>query len=151
MLPEVEIYSDTDTLIATTPLWEYAFRVGVAPSLSTPGLQALARGLKSNDPRILQAAVTAPRLGYSGVNAHRPVEGADVVAYAAWQGDGLTTIGACDAYSAHVFADADTRLGYPGASGDFWQWFDDTPRDEVLPDLLRVVTAILVEREGGAR
>ena len=75
-----------------------------------------------------------------------PVEGACVVGYCAWQGDGLETVGEVEEFFARVCFEADQRLGEPAAVRYFLNWFDDTPRDEMRRELLDEVNRTLAER-----
>jgi hypothetical protein len=75
-----------------------------------------------------------------------PVEGACVVGYCAWQGDGLDTVGEVEETFARVCFEADQRLGEPAAVRYFLNWYDDTPRDEMRRELLSEVNRALSER-----
>ena len=124
--------------------WRKVWREGLAPVLSTNGLRALRRGLVSDDPRLTQGSTTTPPPLQCVLDW--PVEGACVMGYCAWQGDGLESVGEVEEYFAKVCFEADQRLGEPAAVRYFLNWFDDTPRDEVRRELLTEVNRALAER-----
>ena len=124
--------------------WRKVWREGLEPLLSTKGLQALKRGLLRDDGRLTQGTTTTPPPMQCVLDW--PVEGACVVGYCAWQGDGLETVGEVEEFFAKCCFEADQRLGEPAACRWFLNWFDDTPRDEMRRDLLAEVELALAER-----
>ena len=128
--------------------WRKVWREGLAPVLSTRGLQALKQALQRDDERLTQGATTTPPPMQCVLDW--PVEGACVVGYCAWQGDGLETVGEVEEFFAKVCFEADQRLGEPAAVRYFLNWFDDTPRDEMRRELLAEVNLVLAERISGA-
>lgn len=127
--------------------WRKVWREGVAPQLSTKGLQALARALTTDDERLVQGATTCP----PPLQCMREcaVEGACGVSYAAWQGDGLKTVGEVEELFANVCFATDQHLGEPAACRYFLNWFDDTPREELRRLLLPEVQLALEGRAHG--
>ena len=126
--------------------WRKVWREGLVPLLSTKGLEALKRGLLRDDGRLTQGATTTPPPMQCVLDW--PVEGACVVGYCAWQGDGLETVGEVEEFFAKVCFEADQRLGEPAAVRYFLNWFDDTPRDEMRRLLLAEVNRALAQRAG---
>jgi hypothetical protein len=124
--------------------WRKVWREGLVPVLSTNGLRALRRALAKDDPRLTQGSTTTPPPLQCVLDW--PVEGACVMGYCAWQGDGLETVGEVEEYFAKVCFEADQRLGEPAAVRYFLNWFDDTPRDEMRRELLGEVNLALAER-----
>ena len=124
--------------------WRKVWREGLAPLLSTKGLQALKRALERDDERLTQGATTTPPPMQCVLDW--PVEGACVVGYSAWQGDGLETVGEVEEFFAKVCFEADQRLGEPAAVRYFLNWFDDTPRPEMRRQLLTEVVRVLNDR-----
>ena len=124
--------------------WRKVWREGLVPLLSTKGLQALKRGLIRDDGRLTQGATTTPPPMQCVLDW--PVEGACVVGYCAWQGDGLETVGEVEEVFARTCFEADQRLGEPAAVRYFLNWFDDTPRDDMRRELLAEVSRALAER-----
>jgi hypothetical protein len=124
--------------------WRKVWREGIAPVLSTNGLRALRRALLRDDPRLTQGSTTTPPPLQCVLDW--PVEGACVMGYCAWQGDGLETVGEVEEFFAKVCFEADTRLGEPAAVRYFLNWFDDTPRDAMRRELLDEVNRTLAER-----
>jgi hypothetical protein len=124
--------------------WRKVWREGLAPILSTHGLRALRRALVNDDQRLTQGSTTSPPPLQCVLDW--PVEGACVMGYCAWQGDGLETVGEVEEYFARICFEADQRLGEPAAVRYFLNWFDDTPRDEMRRNLLDEVNRTLAER-----
>jgi hypothetical protein len=124
--------------------WRKVWREGLVPVLSTNGLRALRRALAKDDPRLTQGSTTTPPPLQCVLDW--PVEGACVMGFCAWQGDGLETVGEVEEYFAKVCFEADQRLGEPAAVRYFLNWFDDTPRDEMRRELLGEVNLALGER-----
>ncbi len=124
--------------------WRKVWRDGLAPQLSVAGLTALQRALQTDDARLLQGATTAP----PPLECVRdwPVEGACVLGYCGWQGEGLETVAEVEEFFARACFEADQRLGEPAACRWFLNWFDDAPRADVVRDLLAEVTRTLARR-----
>lgn len=126
--------------------WRKVWREGLAPQLSTPGLEALCLALVSDDPRLCQGATTTPPPLMCVQDW--PVEAACVLGYCGWQGEGLETVAEVEEYFARACFEADQRLGEPAACRWFLNWFDDTSRDEVRQLLLTEVYRELARRRG---
>ena len=124
--------------------WRKVWREGLAPLLSTEGLEALSRALTSDDPRLLQGATTTPPPLQCVQDW--PVEAACGVGYCGWQGDGLETVAEVEEFFARVCFEVDQRLGEPAACRWFLNWFDETPRDEMRRLLLAEVSRALAAR-----
>ena len=124
--------------------WRKVWRDGVAPQLSTAGLEALHRALQADDDRLLQGATTSP----PPLQQVRDwaVEGACVIGYCGWQGDGLETVSQVEEFFAQVCFEVDKALGEPAACRWFLNWFDDTPRDRMRRELLSEVERALADR-----
>ena len=124
--------------------WRQVWREGVAPQLSTAGLEALQKALQADDERLLQGATTSP----PPLQCVRDwaVEGACVIGYCGWQGDGLETVSEVEEFFAQVCFEVDKALGEPAACRWFLNWFDDTPRQEMRRELLIEVQRTLAER-----
>jgi hypothetical protein len=125
--------------------WQRSFREGIAPLISTRGLQALKRALTQDDPTLLQGATTSP----PPLQAVQdwPVEAACAVAYAGWQGEGLQTVGDVEDYFANVCFEADKLLGEPAGCRWFLNWFDETPRGQMRLSLAAEIDLALAGRE----
>jgi hypothetical protein len=125
--------------------WQRSFREGIAPLISTRALLALKRALTQDDPALIQGATTSP-LPLQAVQDW-PVEAACAVAFAGWQGEGLTTIGEVEDYFANICFGADKALGEPAGCRWFLTWFDETPRPEMRLALLAEIDLALAGRE----
>lgn len=109
--------------------WKKVFHEGLAPSLSTPALEALGKAVKDDDPRLLQGSTTQPPpLQYV---QDWPVEAACGIGFCGWQGENLTTVGQVEEFFARVCFEIDERLGEPACCRYFLNWFDETPRAEM--------------------
>jgi hypothetical protein len=125
--------------------WRKVWREGLAPLLSTPGLEALRRGLVHDDVRLQQGATTTPPPLMCVQDW--PVEGACAVGYCGWQGDGMETVGEIEEFFARTCFEIDQRLGEPAGCRWFLNWFDETPRDEMRRLLLAEVNRTLAGRQ----
>ena len=128
--------------------WRKVWREGVAPHLSTPGLEALRRALVRDDARLLQGATTTPPPLQCVLDW--PVEAACVLGYCGWQGDGLKTVAQVEEFFAHLCSKTDRALGEPAACRWFLNWFDDTSREEMRAQLLPEINRCLAARRGDA-
>ncbi len=124
------------------------WREGVAPLLSTPGLEALVHALETDDARLLQGATTSPPP--LQCVADWPVEAACLIGFAGWQGDGLEIVIEVEKFFAKVCFDADTAIDAPPGCRHLLNWFDETPRAEMRPALLAEVRRALDERKQAA-
>src|SRR5438309_341588 len=127
--------------------WRKVWRDGVAPVLSTAGLQELRKALVRDDARLTQGATTTPPPLQCVLDW--PVEGACALGYCAWQGDGLESVGEVEEFFARACFEADQRLGEPAACRWFLNWYDDTPREQMRRELLAEVNLTLAERFTG--
>ena len=124
--------------------WRKVWREGLAPLLSTKGLEALARALTNDDSRLLQGATTTPPPLQCVEDW--PVEAACALGYCGWQGDGLETVGEVEEFFARMCFEVDQRLGEPAGCRWFLNWFDDTPREQMRRELLVEVQRSLAQR-----
>jgi hypothetical protein len=124
--------------------WRKVWREGLAPLLSTGGLEALRRALVNDDARLLQGATTTPPPLQCVQDW--PVEAACAVGFCGWQGDGLETVAEVEEFFARVCFEIDQRLGEPAACRWFLNWFDETPRDDMRQLLLAEVNRSLAQR-----
>ena len=129
--------------------WKRVWREGFAPVLSSAGLEALARALESDDPRLVQIVTTQPPPMPGLLNW--PVEAACAVAYAGWRGDRLVTVAEVDDYFACVCREADRQLGCATACRLFLNAFDEWPREEMVRQLLPEVRRELRRRHDAER
>ncbi len=126
--------------------WREVWRDGLAPVLSTAGLEALGSGLKGGDERILQGTTTRPPPVQCV--GDWPVEAACVIGYCGWRGERLETVAEVEDYFKRTCFEIDRRLNEPGACRWFLNWYDDTPWDEMRRLLAAEVDRVLVERLG---
>src|SRR3954452_22763482 len=124
--------------------WRKVWRDGLAPLVSTAGLEALRSALQCDDARLLQGATTTPPPLQCVQDW--PVEAACALGFCGWQGEDLTAVGEVEEFFARACFEADQRLGDPAACRWFLNWFDDTPRDEMRRELLAEVERALAER-----
>src|SRR6266478_5139874 len=84
----------------TMDSWTKVWRDGVAPLLSTGALEALRRGLLSDDGRLVQGATTTPPP--LPCVQDWPVEAACALGYCGWQGDQLESVADVEEYFARM-------------------------------------------------
>jgi hypothetical protein len=128
--------------------WRKVWREGLAPQISTAGLDALRRALLNDDARLLQGATTSPPPLQCVQDW--PVEAACGLGYCGWQGDRLETVAEVEEYFAKACFEADQRLGEPAGCRWFLNWFDETPREEMRRSLLAEVNRTLAQRLAGS-
>jgi hypothetical protein len=128
--------------------WRKVWREGLGPQLSTAGLEALHKALQTDDARLLQGATMSPPP--LQCLCDWAVEGACVIGYCGWQGQGLDTVSEVEEFFHQVCFEVDKALSEPAACRWFLNWFDETPRSEVRAQLLVEVRDTLQQRRGGA-
>jgi len=124
--------------------WRKVWRDGLVQQISTRSLLAIKRGLVEDDARLTQGATSVPPPLESVLDW--PIEGACVLGYGAWQGDGLETVGEVESLFAEACFEADRRVGEPAAMRYFLSWYDDVPRDEMRRQMLTEVNRELGRR-----
>lgn len=131
--------------------WRTALRDGFIPNMSTVHLLELRDMLRRNDPRLTQGSTcTPPPLMCV---ADWPVEACCLVALggvAEHGGFGHAKVGEAEEAFAELCYQADVRLGDPAACRYLLNWFDDTPRDEMIRELLPEIERALREREAAS-
>jgi hypothetical protein len=125
--------------------WRDVFRRGVAPQLSLRGLFALRDALRRDDPRLTQGATTTPPP--LGCVTDWPCEGACLIGYAGWIGDGLATVGEVESFFGFVCGKADAALNEISGVRHLLDAFDDWPREEMIANLLPEIEMAIRERE----
>lgn len=124
--------------------WRLVWREGFVPVISTAGLEALRDALYTDDPRLTQGSTTTPPPLMCVQDW--PVEAACALGFCGWLGEGLKTVGEVEEFFARLCFEADQRLGAPAACRWFLNWFDDTPRGEMLRELFRECELALADR-----
>jgi hypothetical protein len=117
--------------------WRSVWRDGFAPGISTTALIALRDALQKDDPRVLQGATTSPPPIM--VVQDWDVEAACPISYCGWIGESLETVGQVEEYFARSCFEADQRIGEPAGCRWFLNHVDDTPRPEMIRELLAEV------------
>lgn len=125
--------------------WRRAWRLGIAPQLSTEGLRALEKALRTDDPELIQGATMSPP-DLESFQQERVIA-ACAIAYAGWQGERLQTVQDVEDEFAKVCAGAEQILGDPAAARWFTKWYDDKPRPEMRKILLAEVRLELARRD----
>jgi uncharacterized protein (TIGR02996 family) len=123
--------------------WRRVWREGFAPELPTGGLTLLLRAIEADDSRLQQGMTTSPPPLMAVQDW--PVEGADAIGMTGWEFE-ETTVGEVEEHFAKACYAADVRLGEPAACRHFLNWYDDTPRDEMLRELAHEVRLVLLFR-----
>jgi hypothetical protein len=126
--------------------WRQVWRVGLAPQISTAGLEALRSALIADDSRLIQGSTTTPPS--MGVYVQDwPVESACALGYCGWKGEGLQTVGQIENYFSDLCYKADRESAECGSTKHFLEWFDCTGRVYVFRELLPEVERELSQRE----
>jgi hypothetical protein len=123
--------------------WRRVWRAA-APLLPTRGLEALRTALLRDDPALIQGATTSPPPCYALEKF--PVEAACLLGYCGWKGDDLKTVGETEEFFARTCFATDERLEEPAGVRWLLNWWDESPREEVLPKLLAEVNRELARR-----
>ena len=139
--------------------WRTVWRDGIAPQLSTVGLEALKQALASDDFRLLQGATTIPPL-LSCTQGWAVEAGCVIVFCGVADADGFTTdadgnkcqvsstVHEAEEFFARVCFEANQLIGEPAACRHFVNFTDRTPRDEMRRQLLPEVDRVLRRRRG---
>jgi len=114
--------------------WQRVWREGYAPGLSDNALAALKQALLEDDPALMQGATTTPPPLQCVQDW--PVEAACAVGFCGWQGESLETVAEVEEYFCRMNYEADQRMGEAAACRWFLNWFDETPRPDMLELLL---------------
>lgn len=126
--------------------WKQVWRVGVAPQLLTRGLVALRQAIITDDARLIQGGTTSPPP--FACTLDWLVEAACLIGFCGWQSDGLKTVKEVEIYFGQVCFECDKEMREPAACRWLLNWFDETPREEMLKQLLPEVELELARREG---
>ncbi len=162
--------SNMNDNVDTMESWRITWRDGFATVLPTRGLQALRDALKNDDPRLSQGSTTTPPPLLSV--ADWPCEAACFIGFCGAMENGgfactaeeeraskgarpytnkdAATIGEVEQFFAKACFDCDQRMGKPAACRWWLNWWDDTPRDEAIRELLSEVERTLAERAESA-
>jgi hypothetical protein len=131
---------------AVTP-WQWAWREGVAPQLSTAGLKALQNALESDDPTLIQGQnlLPPPLKSHESEN----VVAACAICFAAWKGDyrEAASVAEIDARFAEICFRAGELLNQPDGVGSFLTQYDSWTREEMRQNLLPEVRLALSVRQ----
>jgi len=127
--------------------WRYVFRNGAVPSMSIHSLRALRNGLQNDDYRLVQGHTAVPTPLKSV--ADWPCEGACATSYGYWQGSqgGQSTVADVESYFAGICYEIEKTLGESAAVRHFLNWFDDTPREQMIRELLPEVEIAIQSKE----
>lgn len=128
--------------------WRLVWRQGFVPVLSTKALEALRDACFNNDPALIQGSTSTPPPLLC--MADWPVEAGCMIGYCGWKGEGLERVGQVEEYWAGVCREADALLGEPAACRYALNWYDETPREEVLRELFFECERALAERQKAA-
>lgn len=128
-------------------LWRQTFRKGIAPQLPPAGLEALARALVEDDPRLIQGVTLQPPP--LPVCFAWDVEAADPLAYCLWKGLFLESVADVEEVWARACEVCDALLGEPGAVKRFLNFWDETDRAVARQLLLGEVRREMLRRVAG--
>lgn len=123
--------------------WREAWRKGIAPCLKQIELEALRKALQADDPRLIQGATSAPPALMTV--ADWPAEAACLIGFCA-MATGRKTVGEVDRFFQLTIYESDRRD--PLAAECFLNWYDGTPREQMIALMLPEVEFAIMEREG---
>lgn len=124
--------------------WQMVWRQGFQPQFNDRQLTALRDALRVDDPRLVQGATTTPPplLCVQDWGC----EAACALGYCGWIGSDLQTVGEVEEFFAKCCFEADAALGEPAACRWFLNWFDDTPRNQMVAELAAEIESELSRR-----
>ena len=126
--------------------WQRVWREAVAPQLSTAALLALERGLRTDDPALVQGCTTSPPPLQCVEDW--PCEGACLMCYGPWRAEELGTVREVEEVFARLCFEADQRLGEPAGIRWLLSEYDQWLRAEMIRNLLPEVQHVLAYRQG---
>jgi len=124
-------------------LWRLAWREGYAPLLEEKSLGAVLRACRQGDPRLVQGATSVPP---ASLSEKAPCEAGCALVFARLA-LGPATAREAEDWFAGLVSKASARLARSAAcAGDFTEWVDTVPRDEMLSALALECEAELAKR-----
>ncbi len=123
--------------------WRSCWRRGIAPQLSTSGLEALRKGLIDDDPKLLQGATTSPPPLQCVEDW--PCERACPLGYPAMQ-TGSVTVRQVERAFSRLCEGAEKTMKEVAPARQLITWWDNTPRQTARVELLAEVNRSLAER-----
>ncbi len=127
--------------------WRFTWRKA-APLLSTKALTALRKALEEDDHSLIQGATVSPPALL--VHKEWPCEGACLLGYALWRGDGLTTVGEVEDGFFRLFTAIGEAMGDPTGARHLTCYWDEEDRGEATCLILAAVCEELKGRAGNA-
>jgi hypothetical protein len=127
--------------------WRRVWRDGIAPQLTTKGLQGLKAALVRNDPRLITGAICYPPPLLC--MQHQPVQQCCPLSWALLEGHlpEAVSVGPLEQRFAECCWTACERLGEPGAIRYFLNAVDEWSRDELRQNLLPEVDWALTQQD----
>lgn len=133
--------------------WQKVWREGACPLIKTKTLKRLKRVLEEEDQRLIQGTTTTPPA--LACTADWPIEAACLLGICGWieacegldRNEEPVTIGEVEEAFAALCHGTDQRMNEPAAVHYLLNWFDDTPRAEMIAQLLPEVVAEIERRE----
>jgi hypothetical protein len=149
---------ETSTQLETES-WRHVWRQGFAPFLSKPSLEALRDALRADDTRLIQGSTTSPPP--LQCVSDWPCECACAISFcgavemggllprgtATEQGLGHATVGMVEEFFARACYQCDQAMEEPGACRWFLNFFDETPRYEMINLFLPEVEWAIAQKE----
>ncbi len=146
--------------------WRKVWREGIVPQLTMEGLQSLKEALQRDDPRLVQGATTTPPpllcvrdwpceaaclIGWCGAERYGGLlpypTFSETVAYDGQKAREVATVGQVEEYFARACHECDQAINEPAGVRWLLNWFDETPRDEMIAQLLPEVEWALKTKE----
>ncbi len=153
--------------------WKRVWRNGFVPLLSEKALQGLLEALETDDSRLVQGSTTTPPplscvsdwpceaacgIGYAGAvemggllpppSYERSLGEVPGMSQQAGSPPAVVaTVGEVEEYFAKMCWECDKLLHEPAGCRFFLNWFDETPRDEMIALLIQEVQLALAQKE----
>jgi hypothetical protein len=125
--------------------WRNTFRRYIAPVMSRTALAALAKGLETDDPALVQGLTADAEYDPTAIRAHQLCKGGCAIGYGLWKAESLRKVYQVENAFAFCTHAAQERGASPADISSFTHWFDDGDRAEVFAQLLDEVNLALVE------
>lgn len=125
--------------------WKSIWRKAIYELSDDVGLIALRTILASDSSQIIQGATTQPP-PLQAV-ADWPVEASDALTFLFWKGEEGVTVGQAEEAFAIACFKIDQIMGEPAACRHFLNWYDETPRQEMIEKLLTEIDLAICRKK----
>lgn len=125
--------------------WKDVFRRGLAPQLTSDELETLLTALVNNDPDLIQGKTVEP-CG-AGVKGDEKPKAGCMIGYIIWKCRGANEVRDVQNEFACICCGIDVRLAVLSVNRYLLNFFDETPRDKMRPQLIEEIELELERRK----